>query len=218
MAHAFAMHTHSSSIRGPGITRCSARPAFKPFSSFGLLKRCHIMLESRRLDRIAEHRTCAAIPVQSQAVLPSRRARTACAAADVSDTVITTELQSPLQVTRRNFAATVPAIKEALQDCQFFSFDCEMTGLFLPGQDDHSVDDVDDRYVKAAAAAEQFLVAQFGLSFFKWCGNCYEARSFNFHLFPSPNGDTDLRFMSQSSALAFLAAEGFDFNKVRLAL
>eukprot|EP00882_Tetradesmus_deserticola_P011672 GHRQ01012347.1.p1 GENE.GHRQ01012347.1~~GHRQ01012347.1.p1 ORF type:complete len:242 (+),score=61.91 GHRQ01012347.1:518-1243(+) len=123
----------------------------------------------------------------------------------------------PLQVTRSNFTAVLPAVRQALQDCQFFSYDCEMTGLFLQGQDDYLVDDVTDRYIKAAAAAEQFRVVQFGLSAFVWRpeSNSYSVRSFNFHLFPSPQEDLDARFMCQASSLAFLASQGFDFNKVR---
>jgi hypothetical protein len=124
---------------------------------------------------------------------------------------------APLQVTRSNFTAVLPAVRQALQDCHFFAFDCEMTGLFLQGQDDYVVDDVTDRYVKAAAAAEQFLVVQFGLSAFVWQpeSNSYNVRSFNFHLFPSRQEDVDLRFLCQASSLAFLASQGFDFNKVR---
>lgn len=70
------------------------------------------------------------------------------------------------------------------------------------------------RYLKTAAAAESFLVTQMGLSLFTWTGSHYEARSFNFHLFPSPREEWDLRFSCQASSIAFLAAHGFDFNKV----
>lgn len=105
-------------------------------------------------------------------------------------------------------------LRAALASCQFYSFDCEMSGLFLQGQEDYAADDVDERYVKTAAAAEQFLVTQFGLSLFSWSGSGYEARSFNFHLFPSPAQDVDVRFTCQASSLAFLASQGFDFNKV----
>jgi hypothetical protein len=90
-----------------------------------------------------------------------------------------------------------------------------MTGLFLQGHDDYSLDDIEDRYFKIAASAEQFLVTQFGLSTFKWTGEGYEARSFNIHLFPAPHDDVDRRFLCQASSLLFLASQGFDFNKVR---
>ena len=122
--------------------------------------------------------------------------------------------QIPLQVTRNNFLQTLPAIRQALDQCLFYSFDCEMTGLYLQGQEDYSLDDIEDRYIKTAASAEQFLVTQFGLSAFRWTGECYEARTFNIHLFPAPHDDVDRRFMCQASSLLFLASQGFDFNKV----
>jgi len=123
----------------------------------------------------------------------------------------------PLQVTRYNFQQALPALQEALSTCQFYSFDCEMSGLYPQGMEDYAVDDLDDRYLKTAAAAESFIVTQMGLSFFTWTGSHYEARSFNFHLFPSPSEELDLRFSCQASSLAFLAAHGFDFNKVERA-
>jgi hypothetical protein len=217
-----------------------------------------------------------------------------------------------LQVTRSNFRAALPAVRAALAECQFFAFDCEMTGLTLDGGEDKLIDDVHDRwgrragggglgvwsvegagwgdrsggarpaapprssivhgqrhdrpavfvarispsptlpppprrYERTAAAAEQFLITQFGLSAFIWRGGDgdsvgsgvdgagraaaadgssgadgggsgggggWEARTFNFYVFPSPRGDFDLRFLSQASSIAFLASQGFDFNKV----
>jgi hypothetical protein len=117
---------------------------------------------------------------------------------------------TPLQV--------LPELQAALQTCQFYSFDCEMSGLYPPGCEDYPTDDVDDRYLKTAAAAEDFIVTQMGLSLFTWTGSHYEARSFNFHLFPSPSDEMDLRFSCQASSLAFLAGHGFDFNKVSVVL
>lgn len=108
----------------------------------------------------------------------------------------------------------LPALKAALASCQFFSFDCEMSGLYPTGVEDYPIDDVDDRYLKTVASAESFVITQFGLSLFTWQGSHYEARSFNFHLFPSPSEDMDMRFSCQASSLAFLASHGFDFNKV----
>jgi hypothetical protein len=36
-------------------------------------------------------------------------------------------------------------LQEALASCQFYSFDCEMSGLYPPGLEDYVSDDVDDR-------------------------------------------------------------------------
>jgi poly(A)-specific ribonuclease len=104
---------------------------------------------------------------------------------------------------------------------EFVAFDCEMTGLYLAGQEDYAVDDIEDRYLKAAAAAEAFTVTQLGLSVWAWddAAGCFEATSFNFTLFPAaapPEHDT--RFLCQASSLAFLASQGFDFNRVRWVL
>jgi poly(A)-specific ribonuclease len=124
----------------------------------------------------------------------------------------------PLQVTRTNFKQALPAIQEALAGCQFYAFDCEMTGLRLQGQDDWFLDDPEERYARTKAAAEQFLVTQFGLCTFTWTGAGYSARSFNIALFPLPWEDLDARFTCQASALVFLVNQGFDFNKVGAAL
>lgn len=52
---------------------------------------------------------------------------------------------APLQVTRHNFHYALPVLAEALAGCQFYAFDCEMSGLYPPGLDDYPYDDVDDR-------------------------------------------------------------------------
>ena len=49
-----------------------------------------------------------------------------------------------------------------------------------------------------AAGARAFLPTQFGLSFFVWDGGCYNARTFNFFVFPAPSlPGHDKRFMCQ---------------------
>lgn len=44
----------------------------------------------------------------------------------------------------------------------------------------------------------------------------YSQRSYNFYVFPKPlnRHAPDCRFMCQTSSIAFLANQGFDFNKV----
>ena len=50
-----------------------------------------------------------------------------------------------VDVTRENFQAMLPAVKEALDRCTFFAFDCEMTGLFLDSTRHEYLDDIHDR-------------------------------------------------------------------------
>jgi poly(A)-specific ribonuclease len=50
-----------------------------------------------------------------------------------------------LDVTRENFHEMLPQVEQALADCEFFAFDCEMTGLFLDGHRHEYLDDIQDR-------------------------------------------------------------------------
>lgn len=52
------------------------------------------------------------------------------------------------QVTRHNFDAAVKNIKEAVEECDFVAFDCEMTGLFLDNNEGSYLDDMPLRYYK----------------------------------------------------------------------
>ncbi len=50
-----------------------------------------------------------------------------------------------VDITRDNFNETFPLVERSLKECSFFSFDCEMTGLFLDGNKDEFLDDMQDR-------------------------------------------------------------------------
>jgi hypothetical protein len=51
-----------------------------------------------------------------------------------------------VDITKETFHDVMPAVKEALQECSFFAFDCEMTGLFQDSsQREDILDDVYDR-------------------------------------------------------------------------
>lgn len=63
------------------------------------------------------------------------------------------------------------------------------------------------RYKKSVNSAKNFLITQFGLSTFTWTGAAYEARTFNFYLFPRPYEDVDRRFLCQASSMEFLAKQ-----------
>ncbi|XP_011867552.1 PREDICTED: poly(A)-specific ribonuclease PARN-like isoform X3 [Vollenhovia emeryi] len=63
-----------------------------------------------------------------------------------------------------------------------------------------------------------FLLVQFGLSVFTYNSetNKYSQRTYNFYVFPKPlnRQAPDGRFMCQTSSIAFLANQDFDFNKL----
>lgn len=49
-------------------------------------------------------------------------------------------------MTQSNFKEALPAVKEALEACQFYAFDLEMTGLHLKDGMPPFLDEMDDRY------------------------------------------------------------------------
>ena len=51
-----------------------------------------------------------------------------------------------MQVLRDNFVASLPLLEDALQRCQFYALDLEMTGLFLPDASETYLDDVEERF------------------------------------------------------------------------
>lgn len=54
-------------------------------------------------------------------------------------------------MTKHNFKDSIPLLQQALHECHFVAFDCEMTGLFLDNNDNAFVDDMPARYEKVCA-------------------------------------------------------------------
>ena len=51
-----------------------------------------------------------------------------------------------VQVTRSMFDKALPHVERAIEQCHFYAFDLEMTGLHVSDQRESWVDDMDDRY------------------------------------------------------------------------
>lgn len=64
-----------------------------------------------------------------------------------------------MQITRANFQQSLPVIKQALQDCQFFAFDCEMTGLEVQESTQEYLDEIEDRYHLVMPACFCFITS-----------------------------------------------------------
>ncbi|GLC47457.1 hypothetical protein PLESTM_002076300, partial [Pleodorina starrii] len=97
-------------------------------------------------------------------------ANAAAAAAATADSSAADGKTAPaVDVTRHNFEVMLPVVKRYLAACDYFAFDCEMTGLFLEGQTENYLDDMQDRYSRYSAAAQSFVITQFGLSCFRRC-------------------------------------------------
>ncbi|EFJ49494.1 hypothetical protein VOLCADRAFT_120753, partial [Volvox carteri f. nagariensis] len=126
-------------------------------------------------------------------------------------------------VNRHNFKDVLPIMRSAIHEATFVAIDAEFTGLFPEGVSEDPLDDYEERYKRLLASADNFAICQFGLSAFKWHaapgaarGGYWEAKTFNAYIFPRPDDKTgwDKRFLCQSSSLAYLAEQGFDFNKM----
>ncbi|KAK7502466.1 hypothetical protein BaRGS_00006419, partial [Batillaria attramentaria] len=117
------------------------------------------------------------------------------------------------------FAEKLDDIAEAIQQATFLAVDAEFTGLDTP---DHGhtcpFDTPSERYAKMCKGSLDYLIVQFGLCAFKFNEETqsYEARPFNFYIFPRPytRQAPDRRFLCQSSSIDFLVQQGFDFNKL----
>ncbi|RUS81843.1 hypothetical protein EGW08_010366, partial [Elysia chlorotica] len=124
-----------------------------------------------------------------------------------------------MDVTKHNFYEELENILAAIEDSTFLSIDGEFTGLDAEGCSHIApFDTPSERYSKLKNGSTDFLLLQFGLCVFKVDEkkHLYEARPYNFYLFPSqPHRNApDKRFMCQSSSIDFLVSHGFDFNKV----
>lgn len=67
-----------------------------------------------------------------------------------------------VQVTRNTFAKALPLVEKALERCQFYSFDLEMTGLHLRDKREDFLDDIQDRY--KVVCTQPFTVGPYNLN------------------------------------------------------
>ncbi|XP_033748844.1 poly(A)-specific ribonuclease PARN-like isoform X2 [Pecten maximus] len=123
-----------------------------------------------------------------------------------------------MEITRKNFKQRLNFVTESINSADFLAVDGEFTGLDS-NNGGHAMpfDTPEVRYQRVRQGACDFLLLQFGICTFHYdeAKMLYEARPFNFYLFPRPYSRTgpDIRFMCQSSSIEFLASQGFDFNK-----
>lgn len=105
--------------------------------------------------------------------------------------------------------------EEQLAKADFLCIDCEFSGL-RTGKDVNAYNDPSECYAHIRETFSDFLVIQFGVSFFRKVGNEYKNSTFTFYIFPKPSVKSapDKIFLCQSSAIDFLASNNFDFNKL----
>ncbi|XP_058798112.1 poly(A)-specific ribonuclease PARN-like isoform X2 [Phymastichus coffea] len=122
-----------------------------------------------------------------------------------------------MEVTRTNFQNVLAELDDVLQKATFLAIDGEFTGL-NSGPDANAYDTPAQYYTKLRSGSMDFLLVQFGLATFTYNSetNKYSQRAYNFYVFPRPfdRSSPDCRFKCQASSIAFLANQGFDFNKL----
>ncbi|XP_032867554.2 poly(A)-specific ribonuclease PNLDC1 isoform X4 [Tyto alba] len=115
------------------------------------------------------------------------------------------------------FERCLPRLRGRIGRADFLALDMEFTGLHstVPQNDKPSLfDSPAERYPKARQSVQRFTVAQLGLAIFsKKNSNKYVVHSYNFLLFPSTLGVTDVELTFSASSIQFLSRYGFDYNK-----
>ncbi|KAF7278366.1 hypothetical protein GWI33_008498 [Rhynchophorus ferrugineus] len=123
-----------------------------------------------------------------------------------------------MEVTQSNFVNVLPEIEEAIKNCTFISIDCELTGLKTALNHINAFDTPKKFYEKVLNDCKEFLLIQYGLSFFRYekKNDVFKHKSYNFYIFRKPVKKflEDQRFMCQTSSIDFLINEGFNFNKL----
>jgi len=122
-----------------------------------------------------------------------------------------------MDVTNENFNELYPQIEKEINECDFCSFDTELSGI-TPFREINSFDTLRTRYDKIRKNDESFLILQFGLCMFKKTKErTYSTKAYNFYLYPKSNEKSPLcksvKFTCLNSSIEFLIKQGFDFNK-----
>lgn len=114
-----------------------------------------------------------------------------------------------------DFKEALPLVSESIKKADFLVIDAEFTGL-INGKDVSMFDSPDEYYTTLLNGSTEFLLIQYGLCAFYWDEKSkqYMNDAYNFYLFPRGRPGPERMFLCQSSSLDFLAAQGFDFNKL----
>ncbi|KAM6086258.1 poly(A)-specific ribonuclease PNLDC1 isoform 4-T4 [Theristicus caerulescens] len=122
-----------------------------------------------------------------------------------------------MEVGAAAFQRRLPRLRGRVLRAAFLALDMEFTGLHstFPQNNEPSLfDSPAERYLKARQSVQRFTVTQLGLAIFSnENSNKYVVHSYNFFLFPSTLGVTDVEFTLSASSIQFLSRYGFDYNK-----
>lgn len=111
-----------------------------------------------------------------------------------------------------DFRQFLPEIRESIANAAFFVIDGEFTGVSADNINPY--DTPEDYYLKVNRTTQDFLLIQLGLTIFRVDesdSEKFKYKSYNFYIYPRGRKHT---FKCQGQSLAFLAENGFDFNKL----
>ena len=121
-----------------------------------------------------------------------------------------------MEITIDNYFEKESEIKSDIKNCDFLSFDLEMTGIAVSSR--HLLDSPNERYLKHKLSAEKYKIIQFGIVpwFKKLDPNnsnkfTYEAKPYNIYVFPGKEMEHTC-LNCEVSALIFNSKHGMNFN------
>lgn len=121
-----------------------------------------------------------------------------------------------MDVTKSNFLDKYDLISQSIAESSFMSVDCEFSGISR--EDLSKLTTAAEIFEKYTRNTSEFIIVQLGLSCFKVntseetdSGPLISCQTFNFYVLPQGDGR---EFKLQSESYAFLAKNGFDFNRL----
>ena len=121
-----------------------------------------------------------------------------------------------MEITIDNYFQKEQEIKSDIKNCDFLSFDLEMTGISIGSR--HILDSPNERYFKPKSSAEKYKIIQLGLvPWFKKYDEknknkvIYEAKPYNIYVFPGKEME-HTTLSCEVSALIFNSKHGMNFN------
>uniref|UniRef100_A0A8C3KBB7 PARN like, ribonuclease domain containing 1 n=1 Tax=Calidris pygmaea TaxID=425635 RepID=A0A8C3KBB7_9CHAR len=116
-----------------------------------------------------------------------------------------------MEVGAADFERCLPSLRDRVRRAAFLGDPLVFHPFFPSPSFVHSLfDSPAERYLKARQSVQRFTVAQLDFSF-----HCrFVVHSYNFFLFPSTLGLSDVEFTLSASSIQFLSRYGFDYNKV----
>lgn len=115
-----------------------------------------------------------------------------------------------MDVQKNNFAEASEVFRIGLESCQLIALDLEFTGV--RGRPESFIDSAEDRYSGLRRVASTFKIIQVGLCTFTQGPSGWEARPFNFFVFPSEVPGFNQRIILEVGAINFLKEHHMDFN------